>query len=196
MQKISEILGDIIHGHEGEHITLQSLINRLEGRAFSVGIILFALPNAIPLGIPGISSICAIPILFFAVQMIMGRKNVWLPHWLGKRTLSMAVLTKSVKMTRKPLVWLERFIRPRIVHLTGKMAEKCTGLLIVVLAAIIFLPIPFGNTPPSIGMIIVSMGLLAKDGVLVLGGWVLSVLVIGAMAFAIGEAAAWVVGLI
>ena len=58
--------------------------------------------------------------------------------------------------------------------------DRLVGVLCLVLALVLFLPIPFGNIPPAIAISVIALGLLARDG-----AWVLVGSAIGVVSIAI-----------
>ena len=61
----------------------------------------------------------------------------------------------------------------------------------MLLAAIVFLPVPFGNAMPGIALVLMAVGLLSRDGVaVVVGGLVGVVGVVVVSGFVYGAAMA------
>ena len=65
---------------------------------------------------------------------------------------------------------IERLTRPRLPLLTGDVADTFTGLVCVVLAMIMALPIPFGDALPGIALVLFALGMMQRDGVAILLG--------------------------
>ena len=65
---------------------------------------------------------------------------------------------------------IERLTRPRLPLLTGDVADTFTGLVCVVLALIMALPIPFGDALPGIALVLFALGMMQRDGVAILLG--------------------------
>ena len=61
-------------------------------------------------------------------------------------------------------------MRPRHAMLTGGLGRRIVGGLGLVLATVIFLPIPFGNSLPGLALVLMALGLLARDGLMVAAG--------------------------
>jgi hypothetical protein len=80
------------------------------------------------------------------------------------------------------LAWLERRLRRRLTFLYGPILDRLTGLVCVILAAIVFLPIPFGNMLPSFAIAAFALGLAERDGVACLIGWVSGLLSVAILA--------------
>ena len=56
---------------------------------------------------------------------------------------------------------------------TGPSGKRLIGALGLLLAAIMFLPIPFGNALPGLALVLMAAGLLGRDGLAVVAGWVI-----------------------
>ena len=71
--------------------------------------------------------------------------------------------------------WLERserFLHPRLGGLTRGRMERVIGVLMLILACAVVLPIPFGNMIPALGIIFFSLGLMEEDGLWIIAGLV------------------------
>lgn len=71
---------------------------------------------------------------------------------------------------------MERLTRPRLPILTGEIADTVTGLVCVVLAIIMALPIPFGDMLPGVALVLFALGMMQRDGVAILLGVVTTAL--------------------
>ncbi len=194
-RKISDVLASILREIPDERVRLRDIVAKLEDRAFGLLILIFALPNAIGLGtIPGVSTIFGLPQIFLAIQMMIGMERPWLPARLLDQGLERKDLATMVEKATPHLVRIEQYLRPRWPLLSSYAAERIMGGIFAVLAAIVSLPIPFGNQPPAVAMALLSLGVIARDGLFVVFGLLVAV---GAVALAgvvvIGGAAAiWV----
>lgn len=192
-RKTSDILEDFART-AGNRVALGDLVNRLGDRAFGLLMLIFALPNAVGLGtIPGLSTVFGVPQIFFAIQMIIGRERPWLPGWLLDKSLSAEDFRSIVTKSHPHLVRIESMLRPRLAALAAPLVERLLGLVFLVLAVIVALPIPLGNWPPAIAMTVIALGLVERDGVFVLAGVFGAVIAI-AIALAVvgaGAAAVW-----
>jgi hypothetical protein len=67
------------------------------------------------------------------------------------------------------------------------------GLVFLVLAIVVSMPIPLGNQPPAVAMAVVALGLTARDGVFVAVGCVVGVfaLMIASLVVLGGAAVIW-----
>ena len=157
-------------GEDG--ISLGEFVDALGERAF--GIILFAM--ALPLSIPflyGVPQVMALPMMALSAQMAMGRDEPWLPGKFKDRHLAKTGLDQMARSGRKWFGWLEALARPRLTWLSGPTAERLVGAIFVLFCASILIPLPATNTTPGIALAIAALGLLTRDGLLVLAGLVL-----------------------
>jgi hypothetical protein len=91
------------------------------------------------------------------------------------------------------LVRVERYLKPRAAALTGPFVERLMGLVFLVLAAVVSLPIPLGNQPPAVAIAVVALGLTARDGVFVAAGCVMGVAAVAIASLVVlgGAAVIW-----
>ncbi len=66
-----------------------------------------------------------------------------------------------------------------MLPLTGRRARMLLAIPLLAMAFVLALPIPLGNLPPAASLIAISLGLVARDGVLVIVGLGLAVVAIG-----------------
>ncbi len=131
---------------------------------------------------PGVSMVMALPILIVAPQIMVDRRKLWLPDWLGRRTLDRAKLAKLLHRMLPTLERLEAVVRPRLTLLTGRAGQMLAGLACTVMGVILVLPIPFANLLPSWSIVSFALGLTRRDGLLVLAGYALMIAALGLIA--------------
>ena len=82
-------------------------------------------------------------------------------------------------------------IQPRLLPLTSALGQRLIGAAGLVLAAIVFLPVPFGNALPGIALVLMAVGLLSRDGIAVVVGGLIGVVgLVVASGFIYGAVAA------
>ncbi|MEM6382763.1 MAG: exopolysaccharide biosynthesis protein [Pseudomonadota bacterium] len=175
-------------------VTLGTFTGALEERAFGLLMLALALPCCLPF-VYLIPQIVALPMLVLTGQMAAGRQAPWLPTTLRTRQIDIAAMQSVVGRGRKWFGWAERFARPRLLALSSPLASRVIGALLLVPSASILLPIPSTNTVPGIGVAIASIGLIERDGLLIIAGllvglaWVVFLLVSAPLL------ALWLIGL-
>lgn len=162
-----------------EAITIGDFVSMLGDRSFGLAILIFAIPNALPIpGIPGFSAITGAPIIICTIQMILGVQKIWLPKWIANRKLQGKILTQIFKKSVPVLKTLEKFLKPRFQILTSKSAERLAGIFLLVVAWVMALPIPLGNFLPGLALVISSLALLERDGFFMIIGLLLSIIAV------------------
>lgn len=177
----SALLGNLIGAFPNERVTVGEIIERLEDQAFGLLLLLLALPNCIP-SIPGLSTIFGVMMMAPAVQLILGRDELWLPQRIRRWSISRDALRMAIKGSLPVLRPIERFIAPHWTALTRPPFTQFLGLQTLVLAMVMILPIPLGHWLPGVAIAATALALLQRDGRLAL----LSVpLAIGGVIFAL-----------
>lgn len=168
---------------------LQDLLHEMGDRAFGPTLLICALPEALPLPVVGMSAFVGIPLMLVSTQLMIGFRQPWLPRWILNRPFKRKHFERLVCKAFRHLEKLERFLKPRWQFFTNPAFERLIGLLLVVLAVIIALPIPFGNMLPAIAIVLICLGMIEKDG-LVLA--ISSAMICVILALAAGAIAAFV----
>ncbi|MEZ5934713.1 MAG: exopolysaccharide biosynthesis protein [Alphaproteobacteria bacterium] len=179
--------------HAGARASLGDIVDALSDRSFAPLMLLFAAPNVLPLR-PGSSTIFAIPLILLATQLLLGWQHPWLPRWLRDRSLERARFRSLAIRLQPSLQRFEKLARPRHWLMPHRVAERFVGFLVLVMALVLILPIPFGNGIPAWAIMFVALGLSERDGVwLALGvltaaGFLgLLIGIIGSVGFATGH---------
>ncbi len=182
---ISQRLSQLAEDAEGDAVSLDWVLAQLHERAFGLFLLVLALPCCIPF-LYGVPQIVALPLMFVSAQILLGRQFPWLPKRLGARTVSKEGLQS---LSRRAGPWLRRIeavSRPRLAALTRRPLDQVVGAALVLFSASILVPLPGTNTVPGFAVVVISMGLLQRDGILVLIGaalgtaWIASLLFAGA----------------
>jgi hypothetical protein len=169
------ICGDLyalIQNHPGEEIKVSSLVKALHEKGFGLLMMILVLPNCIPIPIPpGGSTVFSIPLLFLTIQMVFGRRSPWLPEWLKEKHISQSFMLKLLGIISPRLTKLESIMKPRMAFAESKLGEKLTGMFWLLFSISIAVPLPMTNFIPGIGILISSLGLIGRDGYVMLLGF-------------------------
>jgi hypothetical protein len=173
-QFLRDILGELeaapaSDDTDGPSARLGDVIDRLDERAFGLLLLLLALPCTLPF-VYLLPQLVALPMLALAGQMAIGRKHPWLPARLHERSFSVAAFNTVLDRSEKYVGWVEHLARPRLSAITGHHGSRLVGALLLIPAASILVPLPGTNTVPGIGVAIASLGVIERDGVLVIFG--------------------------
>lgn len=176
-RRISDLLETLFEGPAEETRSLNGLLARLHDRGFGLVILIFVLPNCLPMpGIPYVSTVTGIPICLFALQMAWGMDAPRLPRFTDRYGVRNGRLRGMWQRLAPWVGRLERLVRPRLPQLTHASAERLLAVVIFVLAVILALPIPAGNILPAWAIMLLALGLMERDGAAVLAGLAMTVL--------------------
>ena len=175
--RTSEFLARLAAKERNEtFITLGELKEALHERGFGILLLVLSLPLTIPLPFPpAYTTILAVPLLVFSGEMLLGCQSVWLPGWLERRSVRRSYIAFFLRKTAPMLRVCERFTRHRFAIFNTVIGEKIYALVTMCSACCIALPLPMTNCIPATGIVLMSLGLLNKDGIFVLLGIVVAI---------------------
>lgn len=165
----SQRLSDVLRGLPRDRtVTLEETLGAMGPRAHGCALLLLALPDALPLPIPSLSAVLAIPLVLVTLHLAAFGTGRALPSRLCGLALP-AGLVRTLRDRVAPLLGrAERLSHPRWQPLAGR--ERLLALVCLYLAAVLLLPIPFFNTPPAVCLALLALGMVQRDGVLVMAG--------------------------
>ncbi len=176
----SDFLAVVVVENKNEAMTVGEIKNALHERGFGILMAIAAFPICIPLPVPpGYTTIFSIPLFIFSVQMVLGMQAPWLPAWIEKRYIKRSVLAKIITKANPWLKKIENRMQPRMTYISVHTWERIIGIFSFVFALAVALPIPLVNFPPGLGILVMSLGLLNRDGVTILIGMIIGTIGIG-----------------
>lgn len=171
-----------------DSISLKDMIGLLGERVFGLSILLFSIPNCLPIpNIAAMSAITGIPIGILGLQMVVGRAHPWLPVALGNKRFSGRRFGKILERAIPAIRKVEVLLHPRLQMMTGKSMQRLLGVAFVVLATLMSLPIPFGNMLPGLAIALMAIGLIERDGLVIVLGLLVGAATIALM-FSVADA--------
>ena len=180
MEKVSDRLERWLHGDQPK--TLSSLIELFGEKSFAiVFVVLMAVP-ALPLPTGGVTHVLEAITMLLALELLVGRRTIWLPARFRRFEVGGGSSERFARGLVTRIRWFERFSRPRLGWLLRqRLSGIVFGALVLALALTAFLAPPFSglDTLPSLGVVVLSLGVLLEDFVLACAG-----LVIGALGVA------------
>nr|WP_281262236.1 exopolysaccharide biosynthesis protein [Acuticoccus kandeliae] len=161
---LSRVLSDLAR-NAGPRVTIGDITEALAKRSFAALVLIFALPNLFPMP-PGAAAVFGVPLMLLGAQMVVGYRRPYLPRLLADRGFEKGTFVTLVEKMTPRLCWLEQRVRRRWALLPERMLVPLTGAVVLILAFVLVLPIPFGNGPPAIALALVGLGLMERDGLL------------------------------
>ena len=186
-------LADSLREHD---LTLGDLVNQLEGRVYTLLLVVLSLPMCQPVPLPGLST------PFGIVTALLGLRFAFRQHpWLPRRLLSIHLTAKffpaAMRGGARVLGVIERLLHPRMTAVFDyHIAHLLTGFVIFfcVLLLLLPLPVPGSNMLPALTVILAAAAFSERDGYcLVAAGAVFAVTLafFGLLAWGGVEAVSW-----
>jgi hypothetical protein len=175
----SQALERLLDGAPPDRISVGWIASQLESRSFGFLMLVLALAGLAP----GIASVSGFLLAIPSLQMIAGRKALVLPQFLSKRSASTPGFAGWVRRMIPVFAAIERIV-PAGAHGRLAGATRLIGVIDLLLAIAIIMPVPFAYIPPTLAIIAISFAQI-EDSVALL-----------ATAFAIAVVAIFFVGLV
>lgn len=177
---LSDTLTRTIDGIQGETVTLRELVTAIGEQGMLLLCALATLPFLIPVSIPGVSTVFGAAIVLLAVAITLNR-TLWLPDRILDRQLDAAKLLPALRKGVKLVSRIDAWVRPRALSLTGGRMAVVNGCVLVFGGLLLMAPfglIPFSNTAPAVGILLLAIGMIQRDGLFVLLGYLGTVLTV------------------
>lgn len=181
-RRLSRIFQDLADS-AGEKVTVAEIRQALGDRSFATLLVFFSSLNLLPFP-PGSTLFLGPPLVIIAMQMVLGNRTTWLPRFVLNKAIGADKFRHMSERLIPRLVWIEQLIKPRYWPFARNHADRAIGMVALVLAIAVTLPIPLGNWFPAFSCALVGLALSERDGILLGIGvfcGVLSLLVIAAV---------------
>jgi hypothetical protein len=174
---------------DARDIRVRDIMATVGRRAYGPLLLLIGLFSISPATIlPGMTWFAAALTLLLCAQMIFGARHPWLPRRLLEVRLSRAVVRQICDSVGPWAARIDAVLKPRLTVLVEAPFVNIAGLFCAIAALATF---PLGFIPvaplvPGLAIALVGLGLLVKDGLLLLlsGAIVAGAIVLAWTAFA------------
>jgi hypothetical protein len=195
-RRLSDEIAALIASFAERSVTLGEIILVLRGRAYTLLLILLALPFCTPIPLPGVSLPFGLTIAVIGFRLAL-RQKPWLPARLLDTRVPPRFFARLLGAARRLIRALEFFLRPRwtalvrsgpLHHLYGAVICIC-GLLML-----LPLPIPLSNGLPALTVVLIGSAILEDDGLCLAAGgaaFLATLAFFGAVTFGGAELAGW-----
>ena len=147
----SRALGRLLDEAPPDRISVAWISAQLESRSFGFVMLVLALAGLAP----GIASVSGFLLAVPSLQMIAGRHALSLPEFLSKRSASTAGFAKWVRRLIPVFATIERVV-PSSAHGRLLRATRLIGVVDLLLAIAIIVPVPFAYIPPTLAIVAIS----------------------------------------
>lgn len=172
---VGEALRHTIDSIEGDSITLQALLKLVGEQGMLFFCTILTIPFLVPVSIPGVSTVFGLVIILIGIGVTFNRLP-WLPERLMKREIKREHLVPTMERGIELFNKLERWMKPRLISLsTGLVVNRINGLALTFSGILLIFPfgfIPFSNTLPGFAILFFAVGMMQRDGVFILLGYI------------------------
>lgn len=170
-------LEDAANALEGQQsVTVRYLIQTMGEQGLLILCMILMLPFLLPIAVPGISTLFSVVVIL--VGVFVTTNWLWLPERIMNRTIDAKSLQSSMRSGARTFSRIDNFIRPRMLWMTSGTMNKLNGLMLILGGILLIFPlpiIPFSNTLPGWGVLLLCAGIIQRDGFFVLLGYLLNI---------------------
>ncbi|MDR9394246.1 MAG: exopolysaccharide biosynthesis protein [Roseovarius sp.] len=182
---------DLIASEMGDgHVSLRDIMRILGARSLTPLLLVPCIALVSPLSaVPGLPTLLAAVVGLVSLQLLTGRRRLWLPRVLLDRSLHVARLARVLAVMRPTVVRVDRLINERLTLLTDRPWNLPALCLFCIVS--FFMPliefVPFLTSTLASALALFAVALFARDGLLMLAGYALvgvaALLVVQAVGF-------------
>jgi len=173
---LSEKVKKIISKIPDRNLTLSEIINLLGNDGLLLFASILSIIFLIPVSIPGFSTVFGIFIFFIGISNLTN-KSLWLTFSIKNKSFPAEKLRIALNKGLKWFHYLEKMSKPHRLSLLicNKIASTINGFLILFGSILLMVPLglmPFSNTLPALIILFLSIGIIQKDGIIILLGYI------------------------
>ena len=132
-------------------------------------------------GAPGFLTLLALTLALIVLRLLMGYEHFWAPNWLRRRELTSDHVIASVEWLKPISRWIDGKLHRRLTEIAGPTGRRVACF--VILGILLLVPplelVPFATSAPMIAVSIFGLGLLYRDGLLMLVAFFGALLAVG-----------------
>jgi len=171
---LSDTLRAMADAITGERVTVRELLTLVGEQGLLLGLMFLTIPFLVPISIPGVSTVFGLVAILISLGVTFNRVP-WLPDRLLDRPIDAAKLKQAIERGAKTFSRVDLISHPRLSRLTQTGAmNRLAGLGLLLGSVLLIFPlglVPFSNTLPAWGILLLAAGLLQRDGLLILLGY-------------------------
>ena len=159
---------------QGDSVTLQQLLTLIGEQGLLCFCTILTIPFLLPVSIPGVSTVFGLVIILIGVSVTLNR-TLWLPDRLLHHRLASNQVVPMMEKGIQFFSRLESWMQARLPVLTGsELINRINGLSLTGGGVLLLFPlsfIPFSNTLPALSILLLALGMLQRDGIFILAGY-------------------------
>ncbi len=167
-------------------LSVDELMDAIGQRTFGPLLLVPSLIAVSPVGaIPGLPLFTSIVIVLVATAILLHHDHVWIPRWLGHRSVDAGKMERGLTKFRPVARFIDHLLLPRLIWLTRGVFFYVIAVVVLLVGLVtpILELVPLGGIPPNAAVVAFSLAIIAKDGLWALiafaftiasGGWLVS----------------------
>lgn len=161
-----------------ETVSVRELLEMVGEQGLLIFCMILTVPFLVPFTIPGVSTVFGALIMLISIGIILNRVP-WLPGFLMKRSIKTEGLIRVFEGSAKIFGRVERIVRPRwSAFSANKAVNRFNGIMLFIAGFLLILPLtwlPGSNLFPGYAILFLAAGILQRDGLLIVLGYVLNI---------------------
>ena len=185
-----EDLMDEIRSDSGssDEVSLAQIMQAVGTRAYGPLLLVPGLVALAPTGaVPGMSIVTGTIIFVVAIQLLFGRNEPWIPKRALEFSFSRDTLLSAMERGRPYARRIDDFLKPSFTEVTDFPATRIIAIVAIALALSMFplALVPFAVAIPSSAIVLFALGLTARDGRLIIAGFILAALALALILYTV-----------
>ena len=171
---MSEEIAALLAALPQHRVTLREVLTTLKGRAYTLLLIILALPFCQPLPLPGLSTLFGTIIALIGLRLSL-RLEPWIPERMLEKPLSTRLLVLTLTSAMRLVRLLEVVLRPRwsfLMEWTPLLRFHGAMICVSGLFLLLPLPVPLSNVLPALAILLLAAAMLERDGLIGILGFV------------------------
>lgn len=159
--------------------TVGSMLDVFDEKSFAFIFLVLMIFPAAPIPTGGLVHLFEIVVLLLALQLIIGRRELWLPKRLKRVELDRVTREKVLPFLERRVKFFEKFTKPRLANtITNRWFRMQLGFIVAIFTLGAFLAPPFTglDTLPSMGVVLIAIGVILDDIVPIVAGYIVGIL--------------------
>jgi hypothetical protein len=149
----SQVLRSLAASQE-DTVSVGAVVSAVGSRAHGIALIVFALPDTVPLPIPSLSTVLGIPLVLIAAHLVLFGEDSGLPDRVLATAIPTPALRVGVRYLAPVLKAMELATRPRLTAIMRP--ARWPGLVCLYLAILLLLPLPLLNFPSAVCLVAIA----------------------------------------
>jgi len=174
-QPLEAVLDETLEQAEAKTVAIGDIVDAFEGRSFGPFFILAGLLALIPPvgAIPGLPAAVGAAAAILAVEMLLGRRRIWLPRAINSMAVKRSLIETARDKAAPVLAAIDRPVTKRFTWMTDGAGRRVAAAFALFLS-LLLIPMelaPFAVALPAAGLCAVGVALVAHDGALMMAAY-------------------------